>query len=153
MSYSPTLPLSNKKVARCRSIAKTIWVSIAELIQKHSTVGTERAILRLIGLNGAFQRNDLWYPVANQIIDQLKEKERLSQGVLYWVANALIEQNCNLEDLELRIIEKNLNISTLPQQDSKKVIQKATGGAISSNAPVAMTATIKPIDPHSRIRL
>jgi beta-lysine 5,6-aminomutase alpha subunit len=126
MSYSPTLPLSNKKVARCRSIAKTIWVSIAELIQKHSTVGTERAILRLIGLNGAFQRNDLWYPVANQIIDQLKEKERLSQGVLYWVANALIEQNCNLEDLELRIIEKNLNISTLPQQDSKKVIQKAT---------------------------
>ena len=55
MPYSGQLPLDERKVKRCRQIAKTIASDIAELVHENSTVGTERAVLRLLGFNGAQQ--------------------------------------------------------------------------------------------------
>lgn len=81
--YSKELPLNERKIARCRKIAAEIGNEVASLIHQNSTVGTERGILRMLGLNGALKHQGLQYPVANLIVDQLKENNRLQEGALF----------------------------------------------------------------------
>ena len=118
--YSVKLPLNDKKIARCRKIASEIGQEVAGLIHKNSTVGTERGILRMLGLNGALHHQGLQYPVANLIVDQLKESQRLQEGALYWVANALIANNFSVEQLEKGIAERSLDMGKIAVQDPKK---------------------------------
>ncbi|NBX76822.1 MAG: D-lysine 5,6-aminomutase subunit alpha, partial [Proteobacteria bacterium] len=118
--YSKELPLNERKIARCRKIAAEIGNEVASLIHKNSTVGTERGILRMLGLNGALKHQGLQYPVANLIVDQLKENNRLQEGVLFWVANALLAENIKMGDLEKGIAGRTINIGKVKPQDPKK---------------------------------
>lgn len=122
MRYSSELPLAVKKIARCRQIARSIFGDeITTLIRENSTVGTERAILRLLGFNHAIQREDLLFPASNHIVDQLKESGHLSEGVLFWVANALIQKKCTIPELQTQILQGGLNISKLEPGDRKEI--------------------------------
>ena len=97
MAYASTIPLSVKKIARCRQIAKSIGSEVASLVKVNSTVGTERAVMRLLGFNEATNDQDLIFPVANFICDQVKAQDRLHEGALYWIANALIATGTDIE--------------------------------------------------------
>ena len=121
MSYAPTLPLSAAKIARCRAIAGDISGTVADLIHKNSTVGTERAILRLLGFNDALEHLGLLYPVSNFIVDQLKQTDRLPEGALYWTANALLAEGCDIRHLQGKIVKDRLDLGRIPEQDRKKV--------------------------------
>lgn len=121
MAYSPELPLSRAKVARCRAIAKSIGNQVATLVQENSTVGTERAILRLLGFNGALQHAELLFPTSNFIVDQLKRAERLQEGALFWTVNAMLAEGCDAVDLEKKVMEERLDIGRVEPQDPKKV--------------------------------
>src|SRR3982751_3977613 len=101
-----SLPLSAKKIARCRNIASKIGGQVAKLIAANSTVGTERAVLRLLGVNDALQKDDLLFPVSNHLVDQLKESERLEEGALFWVANALLSTGDSVEKLQERVLKE-----------------------------------------------
>lgn len=130
--FSDKLPLDNRKVARCRKIAADIGQEVAHLIHKNSTVGTERGILRILGLNGALHHQGLQYPVANLILDQLKESGRLPEGALYWVANALISKKCNLEELGKGVAQREIDIGKISPQDpseTRKVAEKMAQNA------------------------
>jgi len=104
MPYSHDLPLSRRKIARCREIAQVIGEEVAEIVHAHSTVGTERAVLRLLGFNGALEKKGLIYPVSNYIVDQLTAADRLQEGALYWIVNALIETGADVPSLEKKIL-------------------------------------------------
>jgi beta-lysine 5,6-aminomutase alpha subunit len=126
MSFSSELPLPAKKIARCRQVAKSIFGDeVATLIRENSTVGTERAILRLLGFNGAIQHNDLLFPSSNYIVDQLRAENRLAEGALYWICNAIISEGSNVSDLERRILEKGLNIAKIDPVDRKRIVKYA----------------------------
>lgn len=118
--YSAQLPLNEKKIARCRKIAGEIGKEVASLIHKNSTVGTERGILRILGLNDALVHNQLKYPVANLIVDQLKENNRLQEGALFWIANALLSENESLDKIEKKVAQRQLDIGKVKPQDKKK---------------------------------
>jgi beta-lysine 5,6-aminomutase alpha subunit len=118
--YSKELPLNERKIARCRKIAAEIGNEVASLIHKNSTVGTERGILRMLGLNGALKHQGLQYPVANLIVDQLKENNRLQEGALFWVANALLAENIQMDVLEKGIAGRTINIGKVKPHDTKK---------------------------------
>ncbi len=121
MSYSTQLPLSAKKIARCRSIASSIGDVVADLIHQNSTVGTERAVLRLLGFNGALERNGLLYPVSNFILDQLEAAGRLNDGALYWVANALLVHKFETTRLEHAILNGEVDLGKVEELPRKKV--------------------------------
>ena len=59
-----------EKVDRCHSLAKKIADDTFQLIQPHTTVGIERAVLRLFGVNGATS-DELQIPLANVLVDKL----------------------------------------------------------------------------------
>lgn len=118
--YSHQLPLDSRKIARCRKIAAEIGQEVAHLIHKNSTVGTERGILRILGINGALNHRGLQYPVANLILDQLKTSKRLQEGALFWVANALNSGIPNLVELEKGIAQRKIDIGKIELQDRGK---------------------------------
>lgn len=125
MSFAEQLPLNRKKVARCREIAKSIGKEVAGLIQENSTVGTERAVLRLLGFNEALSHEGLLFPISNFIVDQLKANARLPQGALYWVANAQNELGLTLATLQEKILSREIDLGKVKEGDRKKNIKLA----------------------------
>lgn len=123
MSYAKEIPLNPKKIARCREIAKEIGREVASLILSHSTVGTERGVLRLLGFNEALNHAGLLYPVSNLILDQLKENQRLQEGALYWVANAMLELGLTIEDLRVATAKKEIDLGTVKPYAKDKVVK------------------------------
>ena len=122
MSYSSTIPLSSKKIARCREIARSIGSEVATLVKNNSTVGTERAVLRLLGFKDATPNEQgLLFPVSNFICDQVKAQDRLHEGALYWIANALIATQTDIPKLQEKVIERQVDVGQLASQDPKKV--------------------------------
>ena len=91
------------------------------MVQNNSTVGTERAVLRLLGLNEAVSQGGLLYPLANLLIDQLRASSRLRHGALYWVANALIHYRCKLDEFFLRAATPGFDLGVVPHADDKRV--------------------------------
>ena len=119
--YSSRLPLNEKKIARCRKIASEIGNEVATLIHRNSTVGTERGILRILGFNDALIHQNLKYPIANLMVDQLKECNRLQEGVLFWVANAILAEKKSIPDLEKQISERKIHLGKIPLQNRDKI--------------------------------
>ncbi|MGA8533259.1 MAG: lysine 5,6-aminomutase subunit alpha, partial [Candidatus Tumulicola sp.] len=62
------LRIDGAAVDRCRSLASAIAAPVQEFIAAHSTVSVERAVLRLLGVDGV-GADDV--PIPNLIVDSL----------------------------------------------------------------------------------
>ena len=89
------LNLDRSKIAVCRKIAVKISQDVRKMIDAHSTVATERSVLRLLGVSGAYYNPEIkqHYPLANVIVDQLQESGALGRGASFWMANACLQEN------------------------------------------------------------
>ncbi len=123
--YSAKLPLSERKIARCRQIAKSIGNDVASLIAVHSTVGTERAVLRLLGFNEALEHEELLYPVSNYIVDDLKKNGRIQEGALLSVANAMVATGKKVSEIQQGILDRTIQLSSFSLQDRKITLKVA----------------------------
>jgi beta-lysine 5,6-aminomutase alpha subunit len=132
MAFASKIPLSEKEISSCRQIAKKIGSQVSELVLNYSTIGIERAVLRLIGFNHALEQNRLLYPTANLIVDQLSDANRLSEGALYWVANALISTGLSPSQLETLVTEKKIDLGKIEPQPSSAV--RALGNQLAKEA-------------------
>lgn len=95
------LELDSQKVGRCRELAANISRDIRKLIDSHSTIATERATLRLLGVDGAMlnKKTGQAYPWANVIVDSLRAENILERGAMHWVANACLQLKCEPKQL------------------------------------------------------
>ena len=62
------LNLDPKKVDHARASARKIAESMQEFIDRHTTVSTERTILRLLGVDGV---DEVDTPLPNVVVDQI----------------------------------------------------------------------------------
>ncbi|HEV3195787.1 MAG TPA: lysine 5,6-aminomutase subunit alpha, partial [Candidatus Cybelea sp.] len=69
------LNIDRERVDRCRELAAAIVAPVESFIAAHSTVSVERAVLRLLGVDGVTPQE---VPVPNAILDTLPEDERRS---------------------------------------------------------------------------
>ncbi|MBV9647047.1 MAG: lysine 5,6-aminomutase subunit alpha [Candidatus Eremiobacteraeota bacterium] len=74
-------------VEKARSLAASIVLPISEFIAAHSTVSVERAVLRLLGVDGV--ANDE-IPMPNAALDALTAEQRAG-GVARWIARGIAE--------------------------------------------------------------
>src|SRR5580700_5312268 len=81
------LRIDQGAVERARSLARAIADPVEEFISAHSTVSVERAVLRLLGVDGV-EGDDV--PVPNLFVDALDEEGR-SGGVARWIGRAVAE--------------------------------------------------------------
>ena len=81
--------LDFEKVEYARGIARKIADDVQDFVGKYTTVAVERTLCRLLGIDG-IDSNDV--PLPNVVVDELKSRGVLSQGVMYFMGNAVIER-------------------------------------------------------------
>ena len=123
------LNLDKAKIAACRKIAVKISQDVREMIDAHSTVATERCVLRLLGIDGAFYNAQIkqHYPLANVIVDQLQEDGVIDHGTSYWMANACLALGTDPKGVAEKLLAANgeLRLAKLARAKDKDVIKLA----------------------------
>lgn len=120
MQYSK-LNLDFKKVEKAKHLSKNIADDVQQFVERYSTVAVERTLCRLIGINGV---DKFEVPLPNVVVDNLKEKNILGQGVLFYIGNAIIETGLNPQQIAEKISNENFDISKI-KINSITDIQKA----------------------------
>lgn len=115
------LNLDPKVVDSARSCAGRIAASMQEFIDRHTTVSTERTVLRLLGVDGV---DDVETPLPNVVIDQIKDAGGLARGVAYWIGNAMIQTGKTPQEIAEEMAAGNLEITKLPLSSAKEAEEK-----------------------------
>src|SRR5258708_19881644 len=74
------------EIARARELARSAALGVQGFIDRHTTVSIERTVLRLLGISGAGTRGA---PLANLMVDRLRDAGVLGRGAAYWLGRAL----------------------------------------------------------------
>lgn len=115
------LGLDQKKIESARQIAKNIADEVQDFVNQYTTVAVERSLCRLLGIDGV-NSNDV--PLPNVVIDQIQENKSLSEGILFFLGNAILETGLNPQQIAEKIANEDFNICKLPIRD-KASIEKA----------------------------
>ena len=105
------LNLDPKVVDSARQHAANIAHDMQEFIERHTTVSTERTIVRLLGVDGV---DDVDTPLPNVVVDQLKEAGALPTGAAYWIGNAIVQTGMTPQEIAEEMAEGKLDITKLP---------------------------------------
>ena len=115
------LNLDLKKVDHARSSARKIAESMQEFIDRHTTVSTERTVLRLLGVDGV---DEVDTPLPNVVVDQILDAGGLPRGVAYWIGNAMIQTGKEPQEIAEEMAAGNLDITKLPLAPAKEAEEK-----------------------------
>ena len=117
------LGIDFNKVARGKQLAKNISDEVENFAKDYSTVTCERTICRLLGIDGV-DANDV--PLPNVVVDFVKEKGRLNDGIMYIMGNAVCQTKLSPNEIAEQIALGKLDITTLPscpEKDARASLQ------------------------------
>lgn len=115
------LDLDPKLIAEARASAAGIAKKMQEFINGHTTVSTERTVLRLLGIDGV---DDVETPLPNVLVDQVNDAGGLPKGMGYWIGNAMIQTGLSPQEIAEKAGLGELEITKLPLSDVKDAEQK-----------------------------
>ncbi len=124
------LNLDPKQVEEARSYAAKIAGSMQEFIDKHTTVSTERTVLRLLGVDGV---DEVETPLPNVVVDRLNDAGVLTKGVAYWIGNAMVHTGDDPQTIAEKVSAEELDLLKLPLapiEDIQKVLTPAVENAL-----------------------
>lgn len=99
------LNLNQQKITACRKHAKKIADDLQAIINKHTTISVERAILRLFGVDGV---NRLGVPYPNVIGDRIKKSGLLQYGVANVIAYMMAHYNKDFKQVTSSIAQNKI---------------------------------------------
>ncbi|MBE6032233.1 MAG: D-lysine 5,6-aminomutase subunit alpha [Clostridiales bacterium] len=105
------LNLDPGRIAEARATAARIAVQVQTFIDQHTTVSTERTIVRLLGVDGV---DDVGTPLANVVVDALKDAELLSKGAALWMGSAMIHTGMDPQTLAQELGKGTLTVEEIP---------------------------------------
>ena len=82
------LGLDFNKVAHAKELAKVISDQVQDFVDGYSTVACERTLCRLMGVDGIDQSG---VPLPNVLVDFVKDKGMLANGILPVLGNAVLQ--------------------------------------------------------------
>lgn len=115
------LNLDPKVIDSARSCASRIAHSMQEFIDVHTTVSTERTVVRLLGVDGV---DDVETPLPNIVIDQILEAGGLPRGAAYWMGNAMIQTGLCPQEIAEKMSAGELKITELPAAGIEEAKEK-----------------------------
>lgn len=124
------LGLNPEKINKAREFAKGIAKDVQRFVDKYTTVSVERTICRLLGIDGIDKDG---VPLPNIVVDHLKEKGVLNEGVMYFLGNAIIELNLSPQEIAEKIAEGELDLTKIKEhsyEEVEKVMDKISDKAI-----------------------
>lgn len=117
------LNLDSKLVDSARGHARRIARDMQDFIDRHTTVSTERTILRLLGVDGV---DDVETPLPNVVVEEIQQAGGLPRGVAYWMGNAMIQTGLEPQEIAEKIAAGELDITKLdtvsPEEAEEKIM-------------------------------
>ena len=113
--------LDFNEVEHARSVARNIAGQVQDFVEDYTTVAVERTLCRFLGIDGV-DKNDV--PMPNVVVEELKSKGVLGQGVMFYMGNAMVETGKNPQEIAEAISEGKLDITQMPVH-TKAEIDKA----------------------------
>ncbi|MDO4543411.1 MAG: lysine 5,6-aminomutase subunit alpha [Clostridia bacterium] len=130
------LHLNTELVDRARQSAKRIALDTQAFIDEHTTVAVERAICRLLGIDGV---NSVEVPLPNVVVDHLTEKGVLPYGAAYYIGNAMAETGLTPQRIAEGIDAGEIDLTKLPSHPIEEIryfidpVARAASEYIASN--------------------
>ena len=110
------LNLNMDLVAQARASAAKVADDVQAFIDEHTTVTVERAVCRLLGIDGI---NDVEAPLPNIVVDHLLEKGILPGGAAFYIGNAMAELGLMPQQIAEQVSVGQLDLSKLPDDASQ----------------------------------
>jgi len=102
------LNLDQHKVDRARTAARQVALDTQAFIDRHTTVTVERAVCRLLLIDGV---NEVGVPLPNVVVDHLLEKGLLPYGAAYALGNAMAETGMTPQEIAEAVDKGELDLS------------------------------------------
>jgi beta-lysine 5,6-aminomutase alpha subunit len=112
------LNLDVEKINKSRQSAKNIADEVQKFIDQHTTVATERTVVRLLGVDGV---DEIGKPLPNVVVDNIKEGGGLQRGAAYWIGNAIANLSLTPQEIAEKISKGELDITRLPAKDEGEI--------------------------------
>ena len=109
------LQLDQGLVRECREAAGKIAGEVQFLLEQKSTVAVERAVLRLLGINGAAAD----VPLANLVVESIALRGELGLGAAYWLGNACKQLGLSPEGVAAAAAAGDLDLLALPRLEPR----------------------------------
>ena len=124
------LGLDFNKVAHAKAVARNIADDVQKFVDQYTTVAVERTLCRLLGIDGVDAKTG---PLPNVLVETIKEKGVLNQGVLLFLGNAIIETGMSPQQIAETVAEGRLDPTTLPahpEEEVKRALQPYVDASI-----------------------
>ncbi len=116
------LNLDPKRVAEARELAHKIALDTQKFIDRHTTVTVERAVLRLLGVDGVDAEE---VPLPNVVVTHLQKAGKLAMGAANAIGNAVLKTGLTPQQIAERTSNGELDLAALPMGDLFDVRAKA----------------------------
>ena len=124
------LGLDFKKVEHAKSLAKDIANEVQAFVESKTTVAVERTLCRLMGIDGVDENQ---VPLPNVVVDDLKSKGVLGEGVLFYIANAMVNTGLTPQEVAEKVATGALDLTKIEVADKaaiEAVLQPVIDGSI-----------------------
>ena len=105
-------------VAKARAHARHIAEDTQNFIDVHTTVTVERAVCRLLGIDGV---NALEVPLPNVVVDHLVEKGILNGGAAYYIGNAIAATGLDPQAIAEKIDAGELDLANIDSHSIEEI--------------------------------
>jgi len=112
------LGLDFEKVRHAKEVSKRIADDVQKFVDNYSTVSVERTLCRLLGIDGV-DKNEV--PLPNVVVDELQDKGVLSEGVMFFLGNAVLETGLNPQEIAEKIAVGELDLTKLPVRSTVEI--------------------------------
>ena len=112
------LNLDQSKVNRARASARQVALDTQAFIDRHTTVTVERAVCRLLLIDGV---NEVGVPLPNVVVDHLLEKGLLSYGAAYALGNAMAETGMTPQQIAEAVDRGELDLSRVTPHSEAEI--------------------------------
>lgn len=112
------LGIDFNKVRHARDISRKIADGVQAFVNDYTTVSVERTLCRLVGIDNVDNDN---VPLPNVVEEDLKSKNALEQGVLFFLANAIAATGLSPQQIAERVAFEKLDITAFPFQSKENV--------------------------------
>lgn len=110
------------QVKRARSTAQAITRQVQAFIDRHTTTSTERAILRLMGIDG---KGPDEVPVVNLLVEQIQDGGGLERGAAYWLCMAVARHGLEPNEVAHAVVQGKLDLLKVDPVDEAEVQRTA----------------------------
>ena len=105
------LGLDFGKVEHARRTAGKIAAGVQKFVDNYTTVAVERTLCRLLGVDGI---NEDAVPLPNVLVDEIKGKGVLGEGVMFFLGNAIIETGLSPQQIAEKVAAGELDVVDMP---------------------------------------